>query len=167
MKIYITGVSGVGKTSVIKALSKTGMHGVDVDELSHWENILSGATVDWAPGMSDEWRQTHVWICDIAALKKELASAPNVAVAGNTANQNEFLSFFDKMFVLHCSPETIVSRINSRTDNDYGKHPQERQHILEWQKTYDAKMVARGAIQLDADQPLEQVLSDIRRYTGF
>lgn len=164
MKIYITGVSGVGKTSVAEALAKEGVYTVDTDNLSHWENKHTGEHVDWAPGMSDEWHQSHVYLCDIEALKRELASAADVVVAGNGYNQDDYIALFDKVFVLHCSPETVVARIDARTNNDYGKHEQERRHILEWQQMYDTKMVERGAIQLDGDKPLSDIIAHIRRH---
>jgi broad-specificity NMP kinase len=162
MKVFVTGVSGVGKTSVAKALADAGVTSVDMDELSHWENKESRERVGWEPGSTDEWNATHRWVCDAEKLKEALSRAENVVVAGHAANEDEYLPLFDKTFVLVCRPETIVTRIEQRTDNDYGKHPAEQQRILKWHKRFDKEMETKGAVLLDAERSLDEVVRDIR-----
>jgi broad-specificity NMP kinase len=161
MKIFVTGVSGVGKTSVAKALETKGVRAVDMDELSHWRDKQTDEKVGWEPGRTEEWHDAHAWVCDIEKLKTELSKAENVVVAGHAANEDEYLPFFDKTFVLVCRPETIVQRIEQRTDNDYGKHPREQQRILDWHKSFDTYMENKGGVLLDAERSLDEVVADI------
>lgn len=163
VKIYVTGVAGSGKSSIVRALSAEGIAAVDMDlGLCHWENRETGGMAGWEPGRSEEWYASHGWMCDTPELENILDTNENIVVVGLSSNQEEYLARFDKVFILHCSPETVIARLNARTDSDYGKHPAEQARLLAWQKTFEAEMVAKGAIPLDADRPLAEVVADIR-----
>ncbi|GMU74259.1 MAG: hypothetical protein AMXMBFR44_4560 [Candidatus Campbellbacteria bacterium] len=162
MKIYVTGISGSGKTSIARLLNEHGVSAVDIDEISHWENKGTKERTGWDHDKSDEWYATHEWICDIQKLKEVLLSSEHIVVVGHAANQEEYFPLFDKSYVLLCSPETIVARLNARTDNDFGKHPADQKRILGWQKSFESEMIEKGAEPLDAERPLEEVIADIR-----
>lgn len=165
MKIYITGISGSGKSSIARALRAKGITSIDVDEgLCHWENRHTGDTALWSPGGSEEWYSAHGWVCDADALAKHVQANKNIVVVGLSSNQDDYLKLFDKVFVLHCRPETFIDRINARTDNDYGKHEAEQQRMLGWQKTFEKEMKEKGAIMLDAERPLEEVVAEVYSY---
>ncbi len=161
MKIYVTGVSGTGKTSVAKALTTEGITAIDIDYLSHWEHAQTGERTGWEPGASDEWHESHVWLCDISELKKTLKGTQNIAVVGYASNQAEYIELFDKIFVLSVGSRTLEQRLKGRGAEDFGTHPAERARVLNWQKTFDDEMVAKGAIRIDAEQPLEKVVGEI------
>jgi broad-specificity NMP kinase len=161
MKIYITGVSGVGKTSIANALKARGVNAVDIDEISHWENKASGETVDWEPGRGDAWQDAHVWICDTPKLKEVLTQTQNSVALGHASNQDEYLPLFDKVFVLSCKPETVIHRLNTRTNNDFGKYPEDQARILNWHKTFDSWMVEKGAEVMDGERPMEKIVEDV------
>lgn len=165
MKLYVTGVSGTGKTSIARKLNAEGIKAVDIDDLSHWENRETGEEVGWEPGSSDEWHESHVWLCDVEVLKKELESAENVVVVGHSSNQDEYINLFDKKFILSCSPETIVTRIEGREDNDFGKDPAEQNRILKWHKQFVPEMISKeGAICIDVEKSLEEVVEEIKSH---
>lgn len=146
-----------------RALVAKGVAAIDMDELSHWENKQTAERVGWEPGSSDEWHEAHRWVVDIDQLKHELSRADDVVVAGHASNEDEYLKLFDKTFVLVCRPETIVQRIEQRTDNDFGKHPMEQQKILEWHKSFDSFIEAKGAVRLDGERPVGEIAEEILR----
>jgi dephospho-CoA kinase len=165
VKIYVTGVSGSGKSSIVRALTARGVRAIDLDEgYCHWKHRASGEQVGWEPGSSDEWYDAHGWICSIDDLTEALEGSADVVVVGLSSNQEEYLPLFDKIIILHSEPETIVARINARTDNEYGKHPKEQQRLLNWRETYEKEMVAKGAILLDGERHIDEVVEDVLKF---
>ncbi len=67
-KIYITGVSGTGKTTIAKELEKRGYYGISIDEvkdLCSWINRETGQKGGWKDAdMNLEFVDKHNWICD-------------------------------------------------------------------------------------------------------
>lgn len=161
MKVYITGVSGTGKTSISEALNTKGIESIDSDCISDWRNKYTNKKVERRPDGDDEWHASNKWICDIGKLKEILSRAKHVVVAGSAYNQDDFIEFFDKVFVLECGPKIITTRIKYRTNNNYGKHPSELRRILEWQKVFVAEMLKKGAIKINVERPLNEVVDDI------
>lgn len=173
MKIYITGTSGTGKTTIARALAAKGIATIDTDEICYWQNKETGERVEFFPigeqsGMPPEEvakrHATHNWICDTGEPKRFLDAHPNAVAVGGASNHQESLHLFDKLFALNANPETITKRIRERTDNDFGKHPEELKLILGWAENYVSHMKARGATILDADRPLEEIVEQIAGY---
>ncbi|HEY0010315.1 MAG TPA: AAA family ATPase [Candidatus Paceibacterota bacterium] len=164
MKIFITGVSGTGKTSIVRELKRQGENALDIDDYCHWETKDTHIVVDWEAAASDEWYKNHEWICDIETLRAQLSTSKNIIVAGHSHNLKEYLDSFDKVFVLTCSDKTITQRIAARTDKDFGQHPADGARILEWNKSLPAYMQKLGAEALDAECPTEVTVGLLRSY---
>jgi len=165
-RIYITGVSGVGKSSVSRELNKRGILSIDIDsvkDLCNWTNIETKEKVDWQPGKNDAWYDSHTWICDKKKMLKLLDQKKDVVVVGCAPNQEEYLDMFDKIFVLTCKSEIFIHRINNRSDNDYGKHELEWKKVLELHESdFNKDLVEkRKALLIDANKPLEDVVNEI------
>ena len=103
------------------------------------------------------------WICDGESLKKLLlAQDKEITFAlGMPANQDEFLPFFDSVLLLQCSEETFLNRIDIRTENTFGKEKVEREHILNFYKNFEEKLIKNGAVPINAENPVSKVADDI------
>lgn len=159
-RYYITGVCGTGKSTIAEELNKRGIFAVDLDLLCSWKNNETKEPTEKQIG--GDFLEANDWYCDIPKLKDILNKDTAVAfVVGVAANQDEFLDMFDKIFLLQCSPETFIKRIDSRTNNDFGKHPIEKEHVLNWYTELEANMLAKGAISINTEAPVGEVVDAI------
>lgn len=94
---------------------------------------------------------------------KELLNSyeEELVVSGVCANQDEFLDLFDKVFLLHCSEETFIHRLNTREDNRFGKDPGQQEGVINWYKSFEEKMRKHGAIAISSEGTLDDVVSEI------
>jgi len=156
-KIYITGISGTGKSTIIEELTKRGIHSVDLDSsFCRWEDKKTRKEIN-----TDYEIKKHGWYCNFDKLKELLNTQENIFVAGITENQNEYLKLFNKIFLLQCSEETILERINNRKNNDFGKDSLEKEYILNSYRDFEKDLIEKGAISINVDKPIEIVINEI------
>jgi broad-specificity NMP kinase len=165
MKIYITGVSGTGKSTISKELKKRGIVSFDIDSISglcHWRNKETGKRAQYKPGIGKVWINAHGWVCDLERLKNFLKKhKENIVVVGITANQSDYLSLFDKVFLLHCSEKTLADRLKNRKSNEFGKDIVERKQVLNWYKDFQEKTIKQGAMPIDTEGDILDVVDKI------
>jgi broad-specificity NMP kinase len=115
-KVLVTGMSGTGKSTVLDELSRRGFRVVDTDE----------------PGWTvyDEQDDGFVWREDRIAELLAIDKGPTLYVSGTVSNQGRFYAHFDVVVLLSAPAEVLLSRIDSRTTNRYGKTSDERNLIL-------------------------------------
>lgn len=163
--IFITGVSGTGKSSVCRELSIRGHTTIGLDEvpgLSRWVHRKTKEKLDKKADFSAEFLATYEWACDLKMLKELLRQERGtVFVAGNVENVLACISLAHKSFVLICSPETFLKRIDERIDNDYGKDEDAKNFLLSYYESDNKKCLEAGAIAVDGEQPLNQVVDSI------
>lgn len=167
--IYITGISGSGKSEVRKELIKRGYeaHGTDEDGIAAFYDNSTGEVDN--ENASDpnhrtpEWRASHTWKVQRDEVEKlaEKAKDKPVFLCGVVANDNEVWDLFSKVFALVVDEDTLMHRITNRTENNFGQNPHELALIADWQKTAEDDYRKFGASIIDATQPLEQVVDQI------
>jgi|GEM_PF-314546 len=169
--VYITGISGSGKTTVRNELRRRGYiaYGTDEDDLAHFYNNETGERIRHhvtAEDRTQEWRAQHTWKVERAAIERlrEEAQDTPVFLCGVVANDTgDFWDLFDIVFALNINEETLRHRITTRTNNDHGKNPHEFEGLLNWQKTAQEDYERLGAVLVDAMQPLNMVVDEIVR----
>ena len=87
--------------------------------------------------------------------------AGTLFVQGCVRNQGKFYPRFDAVVLLSAPAPVILERIASRTTNDYGKSAAERKLILRDLETVEPLLRAGCTHELDAAQPLDQVVADL------
>lgn len=169
--IYITGISGSGKSAVRDELTKRGYeaHGTDEDGIAFFYNNETGEALTrrvTAKERTPEWRKLYTWKASrgkIAQLAEKAKDKP-VFLCGTTSNDaDELWDLFDKKIALHIDETTLKDRILNRTGNDFGKNPNELAMLLEWQKTAQADYEKLGAAIVDATKPLDEVVDNVLR----
>lgn len=159
--IQIDGISGTGKTTVAEELIRRGYNAIDADE-------AFGYYGDPKTGLPSEEKVQMNWIWDLDKVKSLTKSAANdiVFVCGGAINQDKIKDIFDKRFTLVIDDDTMRQRLLSRTNNDFGKHPDDLARQLEWNKGAIAYAASIGSMVIDATKPVEQVADEILKLSG-
>lgn len=152
VKVLVTGMSGTGKSSVLRELAKRG-HSVvdtDTDEWCEWVTLPDGSA-DWI------WR--------VEAITRLLTGhcQGKLFVAGCKSNQGRFYPLFDHIALLSAPRDVILQRVAHRTDNPYGKSPEERDLILRYIDEVEPFLRATATVEINASAPLCEVANQLER----
>ena len=82
-------------------------------------------------------------------------------VSGTVSNQGKFYDRFDAVVLLSAPAEVILGRIGSRTTNDYGKGPGERDLILSHLDWVEPRLRATCTHEIDASRPLDDDVGEL------
>ena len=143
-RILLTGLSGVGKTSVIQTLRARGFHAIDTD-YDDWCELADGERI---------WREDKM---------RELLTAPLTSplfISGCYSNQGKFAEFFDAKILLGAPLEEMLRRVANRDSNPYGKSESHREEIR-WNFEYIQPLLKQGAdFELDSATMCVQEIAD-------
>jgi shikimate kinase len=138
-RVLITGMSGVGKSSLLDELSRRGYRTVDTDHGDYHQRV-DGESL---------WREDR-----IAAL---LSSDGPLFVQGTTRNQVVFYPLFDHIVLLSAPAEVLVDRLRSRTTNPYGKDPADVAETLGYLETVEPLLRQAATLEVVTTVPVEQI----------
>lgn len=174
MSLYlITGNSGTGKTAVYRELKTRGYKAIDTDEdgLAKWQHNTTGyihpKSSIKAHQRTPEFLEQHSWNVprsDVEEMAKT-AQGKTVFLCGVLANEPELTDLFEKVFALYVDDETLKNRLETRTDNDWGKQPHELERVLKWHHYIYDVYRKTGVIIIDATQSIDKVITEIINYT--
>jgi uridine kinase len=167
--IYITGVSGTGKSTILNELRSRGYtaFGVDEDGYGKWTHRKTGLAVQ--PGRDfdvHDWYRDHHYSLDVSKVielqQRTKRQDGLVFLCGSAPDENKTWQLFDVSIGLVIDSDTLKQRIVERTTNEFGKDPTELEHILLWHKAHGRSYYANlGVPCVDASQPLPDVMDAI------
>jgi broad-specificity NMP kinase len=151
-RMLLTGMSGTGKSTVIRELALRGYRAIDMDE----------------PGWS-EYAPDGDWIWCEDRLKEALAHEDGEAlfVSGCATNQVRFYPQFDAIVLFSAPAEVLIERLATRTTNSYGKHPDELAEVLGYLKTVEPRLRRSATHEIDTRAPLDEVVAAVLRLAGI
>jgi gluconate kinase len=138
----VEGPSGTGKSSVYEELIRRGYKAISTDRA--WK-----ARADRS--MWDEQR---------AVSELESPEPEVLFVCGSSRNRDRFLPYFTEIINLQIDDDTMRRRLQERTNNDFGKQPEELELMLTLNRSGEKPA---GAIDVDATRPLDQVVDELLR----
>jgi adenylate kinase family enzyme len=164
--VQIAGCSGAGKTTVAAALARRGLAAIDADDDAWLARSVdaAGHVVSEEPEEPDlAWLSRHNWAWDPGRLDELIqAAAPaTLYVCGGADNQQELAGRFTQVFLLEIDEPTMLARIATRPDNDWGRIGDTREYLCRKRPELQDRLRAAGAICIDARQPLDQVVDAI------
>ncbi len=146
-RILLTGMSGTGKSSIVRELVARGYKAVDTDD--GW--------CETQPDGRQMWREDAIQ----ALLTTEDADV--LFVAGCEENQAKFHAQFDHIVLLSAPLQTLVERLGTRTDNAYGKAPEELRRFLDDINTVEPLLRSVAIHEVQTTVPLDEVVSTVLR----
>lgn len=163
--ILITGLAGTGKSTIRAELGSRGYQAYDQDEdhIAKWYNNKTGKAVAEHGEPTAEFLQTHSRDI-LRETIQELATNSQdklVFLCGDPENEAELRDLFSEVFALRLHEEVRQHRLATRTNNSWGKLPQEL--------AYDAENLRRSAgiykklnySMVDANRPTAEIVDEI------
>lgn len=141
VRLLITGMSGVGKSSVLEQLGEWGYPVIDTDygpwttESGLWDDVLMGAL---------------------------LGESTEIVVSGTVENQGDFYDRFDHVVLLSAPLSVLLDRVRKRASNPYGTTAAQQEEIKANRALVEPLLRATATVEIDATQPLDDVVDEIR-----
>jgi shikimate kinase len=155
-------MSGTGKSTVIAELAARGYKAIDTDYggLSELVSVPDHQPTGLDPGQDWVWREDRI---------QTLLSTDDAEVlflGGCAPNQGKFYPQFDSIVLLTAPTHVIVERLATRTNNPYGKRPEEVARVLGLRQTIEPLLRRGAGYVVDTSVSLDQVVAEVLRLVG-
>ena len=145
--ILLTGMSGTGKSTALAALADRGYECVDTDE-GDWIEVVDGEPL---------------WRIEAVDALLEHPRTGTLFVQGTVANQGELYDRFAAIVLLTAPNDVILQRLATRTTNDFGKTPEERERVLDDLEHVEPLLRRSATHVIDTERPLADVVDELER----
>ena len=142
-RILLTGMSGVGKSTVLQRLASDGIICVDLDD-------------GW---MCDANGEPMIVLLKVQRFIQKHADKP-IVFAGCAMNQRQIDA--DCTVLLTASPELMQARITQRA-NPFGKDEETWQKILADKAVFEPALRAASDVVIDTEQSLDKTVAEIQQ----
>ena len=142
----MTGMSGVGKTTVLDILRGRGLATVDTD-YDDW--VLPDGT--W-----DEPRMDQL-----------LVDHRDIVVSGTVSNQGCFYDRFEHVVLFSAPVAVLLERVGTRTNNPYGGEPAQRAEIVRYAAAVEPLLRRGATLELDGRRPPAELADIIERLAAL
>ena len=149
-RVLVTGMSGTGKSSVVRELVARGYKAVDTDD-------------GWSEPQPDG---RQLWREDAIQALLSLEDADVLFVAGCEENQARFHAQFDHIVLLSAPLETLLERLATRTDNPYGKSPEELRRVAADLEAVEPLLREVADHEVRTTVPVGEVVTTVLRLVG-
>jgi len=146
-RVLLTGMSGTGKSSVVRALAARGYKAIDADD--GWCEPL--------PDGRQRWRE------DAISRLLDTEDAGLLFVAGCEENQVRFHPRFDLIILLSAPAEVLGERLAFRTSNPFGKSPRELGRVLDDLRAVEPLLRKVADHEIRTTRPLSGVVTEVLR----
>jgi RNase adaptor protein for sRNA GlmZ degradation len=150
-RVLVTGMSGVGKSSVLDDLRRRGYKTVDTDYDDLTVTTVNGETC---------WDERRI---------QELLSAEDadlLFISGTAENMGKFRTQFDHVILLSAPVDVMVQRLTTRTNNPYGQRPDQITECLLCKDTVEPLLRRMATIEIDTTPPLDRVVATMLNHVN-
>jgi shikimate kinase len=157
--VLITGMSGTGKSAVVRELAARGHRAVDLDtpDWSHWIDA------DPSDGLTPERGKDWVWQEDhVRALLSEHREG-TLFVSGCAGNMTRLFPLMDTIILLTAPIATIMERLEARSPGGCGSTEEQRRTIGELIATVEPMLRKSASHEIDTRGPVQATVDELLR----
>lgn len=141
-RVLVTGMSGAGKSTVLRELQRRGQVVVDTDY--------------------DGWTLPNgTW--DEPRLAQLLTDHRDVVVSGTVENQGRFYDRFDHVVLLSAPLDVLLQRLRTRTSNPYGQSAGEAAEVAGYVETVEPLLRRGSTVELDGRRSVSDLADAVQR----
>lgn len=156
--IFVTGMSGVGKSTALNRLEQRGYRVVDTD-FGEWIEDLPRPD---GTGVEPQWREDRI---DALIADHERSGEP-LFIAGTVWNQGRFYPRFDEVVLLSAPLAVMLDRIASRDTNPFGTTAEERDRIVADTAEVEPLLRSWATVEINTRKPLAEVVDQLAALAG-
>jgi len=149
--IFITGMSGTGKSTTLIELARRGYTVVDTD----YDGFSMEVPLAGGQGFEQLWHEERL---------NELLSKHDegiVFISGCVRNQGKFYPQFDVIILLSAPLETILERVKTRNNNPFGKTSEDRERIISDCAAVEPLLRTGATLEINTQKPIHAVVDEL------